>query len=498
MKSTAPVWNQGAGVSQLTLTPLASADTSYDVIVVGAGITGLTAAYLLKQAGKRVAVLEAHDLVSGVTGETTAHLTQIIDTRYYELESKFGRENARLVASSNRDAIDFIETTANALGVPHAFQRVPGFLFAEDESQRSELQKEIDACLRAGLDVQIEKVQLPFPTLLAMKLDRQGQLEPRSYCLALAAAIEGGGSHLFPHSPVKAIADGAPCTVEVAGGVTLTANSVIMATHSPLNVVLLQTKIAHYQSYVVSGPSADIRGLYWDLADPYHYIRSWNSPTGPQLIIGGADHKTGKEEDTESAFAELTAYAARFGVVVDRRWSSQVVEPVDGLPFIGRNAASKNVFVATGYSGNGMTFGTIAGKLLTDLCLERENPWAELYSATRIKPVASLGSFISENIDFPIELVKTAVEPAEAKSVDEVLPGEGKITNVDGKRMAVFRAAGGQLHIVSSLCTHLGCRVKFNSAATTWDCPCHGSQFSVDGEVLAGPATRPLERHVKD
>jgi Rieske Fe-S protein len=266
-----------------------------------------------------------------------------------------------------------------------------------------------------------------------------------------------------------------------------------MATHSPLNWLFFQTRLARYQSYAVAGPSSlSLEGLYWDLDDPYHYVRSLEVDGQQWLIVGGEDHKTGQERHTGAAFDRLAHYASKLGVSVERAWSSQVVRAADGVPMIGRNAASKRVFVATGYDGNGITYGAMAGKLLADACLGKSSQLARTVEATRFTPAASFKSFITENVDFPAYLVKDAVAGAEARSVDEVEKGDGKLVRLGGKRVAVYRDPENKLHAVSSVCTHMGCHVHFNGAEKTWDCPCHGSRFGVDGAVLQGPAVKDL------
>jgi Rieske Fe-S protein len=270
---------------------------------------------------------------------------------------------------------------------------------------------------------------------------------------------------------------------------------VILATHSPLNQVVLQTKVAQYRSYVVSGPvKQPFRGLFWDTDDPYHYTRSYTSNGSSELIVGGEDHKTGIGEHSDAPFARLTEYAERLGLEKPtRRWTSQVVEPVDGLPFIGRNASSEHVYVATGFSGNGLTFGTVAAMILRDACLGAFNPYAEIYEPSRLKPVTKLASFLAENIDYPLHLLSDALKAPTARSLDEIGKGDGKIVRVEGRRVAAYRDENGRLHTVSPICTHLGCHVAFNAAEKSWDCPCHGSRFGVDGSVLDGPAADPLE-----
>jgi len=495
MHATKPLWADPQ--FEPVFRPLDNSDLEVDVAIIGAGVTGLTSALLLKRAGQRVAVFEAREILGGVTGATTSHLTQIVDTRYHVIEEKFGREGAKLVAESSAESIKLIELIVNQLKLDCGFERVPGYLFATTKEQHDELQVELAAAIRAGVNAAAQALPpLPFPVMGSMRVDHQAQIDPRAYLVPIALEINSNGSYVFEKTPVVAIHEGSPCWLETASGPTVKAEQVIVATHSPLNVLLLQTKIAHYQSYVISGPIAERpSALLWDMDDPYHYIRTQKTRHGLQLIIGGEDHKTGQQTHTEAAFERLAQYARKFHMAPDRRWSAQVIEPVDGLPFIGRNSGSSKVSVATGFSGNGMTFGTIAAMVMTDRVLGRPNPWASLYDATRIKPLASIKSYIQENVDFPLHLVAGVLKPAEAKSLAEVKHDEGKIVMTGGKRLAVYRDLDGAVHAVSSVCTHLGCHVAFNTAEKSWDCPCHGSRFTADGEVLAGPAIRPLERH---
>ncbi len=493
MNATDPLWKTSDVPHYL---PLLSTSRSVDVAIVGAGITGLTAALLLHRAGKNVAVIEARRIGGGVTGSTSAHLTEVIDSRLQVIESKFGKQGARLAAQSSRDAIAQIEAWVSALEIDCGFRRVPGYLFTEREEQKAELHKELEACVRAGMQVNPSDLPLPLQAAGAIRFENQAQFHPMKYLTRLAQTFVAEGGVIFEDSPIIKLHEGSRCVLKTAAGNSLHSDQVILATHSPLNRVLVQTKIAHYQSYVVSGPAPAIAdGLYWDMEDPYHYIRSVEVGGARHLIVGGEDHKTGQDSDAAAAFDRLTKWSYRLGLVVDKRWSSQVVEPVDALPFIGRNAASTNVFIATGYSGNGLTFGTLAGMMLTDACLEKANPYAELYAATRMKPIASIKSYLAENIDFPLHLIGDALKPAEASSIDEVAPGEGKLVRIGMSKVAVYKSPEGKVQAVSSLCPHMGCHVAFNNAEKTWDCPCHGSRFGTDGLVIAGPALEPLAAH---
>ncbi|HYO98233.1 MAG TPA: FAD-dependent oxidoreductase [Polyangiaceae bacterium] len=467
-----------------------------DVAVVGAGITGVTAALLLKLAGKRVALVEAREVGSGVTSGTTAHLTEAVDTRYHVLESKFGKEGARLIAGSSRAAIEQVAELASRFSSDADFERLPGYLYTEHDEDVEQIQLELEAARRAGLQVELAHVPLPLPVKAGLRFDNQAQFHPTAYLSGLVSRIPGDGSHVFEQMRVLSVDEGEPCRLHFGHGPTITAERVILATHAPINRLMLQTKVAHYRSYVVSGPVEQAPyGLFWDTDDPYHYIRAQQVGYQKHLIVGGADHKTGQESDTEAPFASLSTYAERLGLRhVEHRWSAQVIEPVDGLPFIGRNALSSHVYIATGYSGNGTSFGTLAAMILRDACLDKPNPYADLYQATRMKPLASLATFLEENVDFPLHLLSDRLRPPNARSLDDIAPGEGKIVRVKGQRLAVYRDDQGSLHAVSPVCTHLGCHVAFNQVEKSWDCPCHGSRFNVDGGVIEGPALHALQK----
>ncbi len=479
--------------------PPLKSDLAVDVAIVGGGITGLTAATLLRRAGRSVAVIEAGRVAEGVSGFTTAHLTEALDRSYEDLIKDFGEGGTRLAAASGRAALSQIAALVREEGIDCDFTRLPAFQYTEDPKLLPQFEVERKAAARVGVKVSLtHNVPLPFTVAGALRFDRQAQFHPRRYLLPLALAIPGGGSHVFEQTRVVSIEDGTPCRV-VTETATVVARDVIVATHAPFDNLLVQTKIANYRSYVLAlrlKPAVEPPvGLFWDTEDPYHYIRSQTTDKGAVLLVGGEDHKTGQDEDTTERFEALLEFASRRFKVesVAYRWSAQVIEPVDGLPYIGRELNSKHVYVATGYSGTGMTLGTLAGMINTDLILGRQNPYQELYDPNRFKPRASIVDFVKENIDFPVHLVADRLKGAGALSVAGVAKGEGKIVEIAGEKTAVFRDEHGLLHAVSPVCTHLGCLVGFNNAEKTWDCPCHGSRFDKDGKVLNGPAALPLE-----
>lgn len=473
-------------------------DVTADVAIVGGGITGVTAALLLARQGKRVVLLEARSVGQGETGFTTAHLTEAIDTRYATLTRDFGRDGARCAADASRAAIDRIERFVAELGLDCDFRRLAGYLYTEREADLESLHAEHHAANEVGLETSMTRdVPLPFPTAGAVVFPRQAEVHIGAYLAGLAKAFTAAGGLLFEDTRVVSVEDGDPCVVAAESGVVRAAH-VIMASNVPLNRVFLQTKLAHYRSYAIAasvdGPR--VPGLFWDTDDPYHYIRSASVPGSDAsvLIVGGEDHKTGTTEDTDARYERLARFVAqRFPLrEVTLRWSAQIIETVDGLPFIGRNAMDTRVFVATGFSGNGLTFGTAGGMLMTDLVLGRENPWRDVFEPTRMKPIASASDFVGNNAEVGLHMVGDRLRAPEARDLSAIAPGEGKLVRVNGRRLAVYRAPAGQLHAVSPVCPHLGCLVHFNVAERSWDCPCHGSRFDVSGAVLNGPSTKAL------
>ena len=478
--------------------PRLNSNQHVEVCIVGAGMAGLTTAYLLCQAGKSVVVLDDGPLAGGITQMTTAHLVDALDDRYFELERLHGRVAARLAAESHGAAIDRIEAIAAAERIACEFARVDGYLFLAEDDKRETLEKEIAAAQRAGLrDVELlAGAPLPFDTGPCLRFPRQGQFHPLQYLAGLVRAIQREGGRIYTHSHAEHIEGGNPALV-YANTHIVTADAVVVATNAPVNDrVAIHTKQAPYMTYVIGARVR--RGvvpkvLAWDTGDPYHYIRTEPLGEDDLLIVGGEDHKSGQASDTAERHARLEEWTRRRFPIgpVEFAWGGQVMETVDYLAFTGRNPLDKdNIYIHTGDSGMGLTHATIGGMILSDLILGRENPWAELYDPRR-KTVGAAREYTAENLNVAAQYADW-LKPGEVKSAAEIPRDSGAIMRRGLHKIAVYRDEKGEAHERSAACPHLGCMVHWNGAEKTWDCACHGSRFDRHGQVINGPSNHDL------
>ena len=482
-----------------------SENITADVCIVGAGIAGMSTAYLLSREGRSVVVLDDGPIGGGMTARTTAHLTNAIDDRFSELERLHGEEGSRLAAESHTAAIDQIESIVNAEKIKCDFTRLDGYLFVPPKQSKKILEEELNAAHRAGLtEVSlVDRVPLDFYDLgPALRFPRQAQFHPLRYLTGLAEAIEAKGGRIYSATHAEKMEGGRSSKVTTSGGFSVRCNAIVVATNTPVNdLVAIHTKQAPYQTFVIAAriPRGSVpQALFWDTLDPYHYLRIQRIGRGANaydlLIVGGEDHKTGQKDDGQRRFGALERWAkTRFPMIetIEHRWSGEVMEPVDGVAFIGRNPMdAANVYIATGDSGQGMTHGTIAGMLLTDLIVGRDNPWAKLYDPDRIT-LKALPEFAKENLNVAAQYADYVL-PGDVTSVDQIKPGTGAVIARNAARIAAYRDEHGVLFERSAVCRHLGCIVNWNSLEKSWDCPCHGSRYDAHGRVLHGPANSGL------
>jgi glycine/D-amino acid oxidase-like deaminating enzyme/nitrite reductase/ring-hydroxylating ferredoxin subunit len=485
-----------------------------DICVIGGGIAGVTAAYLLGREGRDVVLIDDGPVGGGMTGRTTAHLVNALDDRYYELEKMLGQEFSRLSAESHTAAIDRIEKIVDDENLDCDFARVDGYLFLPPGGSVTDLKHELDAVHRAGLR-EVERIEhIPvgkFTTDGVLRFPRQAQFHPLKYLNGLARVTTDRGGRIFTGTRVVKVEDGDHVRIETSKGHSISAEAAIVATNCPINDrLVIHSKQAPYATYVLTlRVTREVEQvLLWDTAEtaeeekqtvgpiPYHYLRFARDSEGDVLIVGAEDHKTGQASDFEARLAKLERWTRDHfpfvGEITDH-WSGQVMEPVDGIAYIGRNPGDKNVFVVTGDSGNGMTHGTIAGILITDLICGRENPWTKLYDPSRktLQPKV-VADYVAENANVVAQL-RDYVTPGDKPGAEKIQSGEGAILREGAKKIAAYRDEEGILHKFSAVCPHLKCIVRWDGFEKTWDCPCHGSRFDALGRLLNGPAISDLE-----
>jgi glycine/D-amino acid oxidase-like deaminating enzyme/nitrite reductase/ring-hydroxylating ferredoxin subunit len=490
--------------------PALDRDLAVDVVVVGAGITGVTTAWLLQEAGCSVALLDRDRAGRADTGHTTAHLTCVTDTRLHDLVRRIGEDGAGALWHGGAVAIDQIEAIIKDLRVDCGFRRVPGFLHApiqrhaaeaRHEREREALREDAALATRVGFNAKfIEDV--PRHGVPGVQFAAQAAFDPGRYHAALLQGLAQTQCQVFEHTEVDSI-DPQSHRVTTSSGHAVDCSYVVIATHNPLagslgvvRATLFQTKVALYTSYVLGAqmPAGSVPdALFWDTSDPYEYLRIEPRNDHQLVIFGGADAKTGQQSDEQAFEALESRLLARLpDAQVTRRWMGQVIESADGLPYIGEHAPGE--FIATAFAGNGFTFGTLAAMMARDAFLGRTNPWAELLRVERKPFHGGMWRYVSENVDYPRYLLGDRLRRAHVRDLADVPLGEGRIVALKSGKCAAYRDKEGQLSLCSAVCTHLKCLVRWNAAAGTWDCPCHGSRFAVDGSVLAGPAEEPLER----
>jgi glycine/D-amino acid oxidase-like deaminating enzyme/nitrite reductase/ring-hydroxylating ferredoxin subunit len=485
--------------------PALDRDLEVEVVIAGAGITGITAAYLLSKAGVSVALVERGRVASADTSRTTAHLTYVTDQRLSHLVDKFGKDAARLFWEGGAAAIDQIWKLANETGADCEFRWLPGYLHApsdeETEKERDSLRQDAELARELGFDAQfIDSV--PNAHRCGVRFAQQASFHPRKYLAPLVSAVTGLGGHVFESTEIEEFDERAMAVR--ANGKRIHCDYLIVATHNPIMgskgpvaATLFQTKLSLYTSYVLGArlPSGTLpEALLWDTSDPYEYLRVNDRDDHQYAIFGGEDVKTGQEKDAEEVFRKLEKrLQVRLpGAAVEHRWMGQVIETADGLPYVGENREWQ--FIATGFCGNGMTLGTLSAIMARDRYLDRENPWFDLLRPDRLPFHGGLWRYVSENVDYPYYLLRDRIAGAEEGTLAELANGEAKILKWRGRKVAAYRSEEGALSVCSPVCTHLKCLVHWNDADRTWDCPCHGSRFHPDGQLLSGPAEAPLER----
>ena len=475
-----------------------------DVCVVGAGIVGVTTAYILLKQGFSVTLLDKDTFGQNETGLTSGHLSNVLDEGYTKLIELHGLEKARQAYQSHTDALELIQKIVNEESIICDLHWLDGYLFENPKQGTDFLEQEMQSLKEVGFQ-DFELLESPglFPNCgRAIRYGHQGRIHLLKYLRGLLAAIERMGGRIYMNTRVEKFEEGDSVHVISSAGFAVQAAHVAVCTNVPINNrVQIHSKEASYRSYCIAvdiPPETFPDILLWDCAEPYHYVRKIPSLTKGLdcLLVGGEDHRVGLQSLTEDPYETLHTWLSdKLGIrgEIAQKWSGQIIEPMDGLAYIGKNPGNKNIYICSGDSGHGITHGHIAAMIIRDGIQGRKSPWEKLYSPDRLNFKAS-GDFLKENLSTAYQYLDLLKLPAEQKSVRDIQPDEGCLVRQGLEPMAVYRDHEGEFHVLSAICPHAGGVVHWNQQEGTWDCPCHGSRFAGTGEVLHGPALEPLEK----
>lgn len=470
-----------------------------EVVIVGAGITGLSTALKIQQSGRSCVLVEAKEIGFGTTGGTTAHINTILDTPYYQIKNHFGEENARKVAKLTRETIDLVEKNVSKYNIDCGFSRKSAFLYSQDREQSSELNKIINSTNQAGIEIKFAPtlpIPIPFDTVAVA--EGQAQIHPGRYLMAIAKEFEKAGGIIVENCRMKEVTSENNATIVSTTKGKIAAVHVVYATHIPPGVNILHFRCAPYRSYAMAVTLQDENypdALIYDLYSPYHYFRSQESDGMKYLIVGGEDHKSGHAANTEYSFIKLESYIRKYFAVkeVAFQWSSQFFESVDGLPYIGHLPGNpENIYVATGFGGNGITYGIASSIILSELITTGKSEYQELFNPNRVKLMAGFENLVKEASDVIGVFIGRRLSIKEIEDAVELSKGEARVVKYEGISLAIYKDENGELFALNPSCPHTKCIVAWNSSEKSWDCPCHGSRFSFTGEVLNTPATKNL------
>ena len=482
--------------------PTLSEDLKVDVAIIGGGITGISCAYMLNKEGVKTAIIEADRIVQGTTGHTTAKITSQHGLIYSKIKNQMSEEFAQQYADANESAIRIIEKIAHEHQIKCDYLPQSSYIYTLQNDYIDKISDEAKVATSLGIKATfLEEMPLSFPIKGAVRFDNQAQFHPRKFLLGLAETYINNGGNIFEQSRVVDIEENEGAYVIMTNqGKKVTAKKLIIASHYPCynKPGLYFTRIHEEMSYVVAIKAKENYpgGMYIAAEESGHSLRSQMSNQGELILVGGEQHKTGQGEDTAKNYEALIDFSNKTFTVEDipYRWSTQDCMTLDGLPFVGHfTSKTPNMYIATGYGKWGMTNSIASSMILRDLIISGKSPWQDVYNPSRLTITASAKNFVVQNLNVADQLIEGKVLPVPKPT--EIKSGKGGIIEATGERAGAYRDEQGTLHVVDTTCTHMGCEVNWNSAERSWDCPCHGSRFSHAGDIIEGPAVRPLEFH---
>lgn len=496
MHKTDPIWNINS--SETNFNSL-NHDISIDVAIIGGGITGITTAQLLKDAGYNVAVLEARKIAQGTTGQSTGNLYSLTENSLQELKKKHNTEVIKRLTDARIEAIRLIRDNVDKYKIDCDLQFQTMFLFECEHAIN--IEKESKLATEIGLPIRpLNDSEFPFPYRKGMVLENQMQFNPLAYTQELGKLICGDNCQIFEDTTVLEINEEADYIFLKTIKSTIKAKYVVHASHTPKGLLpLYHSSLGPYREYGIAVKLKNgtyPQGIFWaHYKDKKYSIRSYRNELATYLICVGNMHKVGQAEDNRENVKELEEFvSSHFKVdTITHSWGGQNYKPADLLPYIGRKSKGSKQFVATGFSTDGLVYGTLAAKIITDEISEIQNQFSDLFKASRHQPVKAAGKFIKETVDVVGELLGDYFKKGEDPNVINLLPGEGKLLQYENGKFAVYKDEQGKISVLSPICPHMGCTVHFNHLEKTWDCPCHGSRFNTDGKLIEGPAFKGLK-----
>lgn len=480
--------------------PSLEEDIKVDVAIVGGGMAGITTAYLLMEQGVKVAIIEADKILQGTTAHTTAKLTSQHDLIYYKIKSKMGEEKAKQYAEANEHAISLVENIISSTKIDCDFHKSSAYVYTHQDDYIQKIQDEVETAASLGIKASyLEEIPLGFKIKAAMRFDNQARFHPLKYLLPLAKEISEKNCQIFEQTRAVKIDEGDPCSVITDRGNRVIASNIVLASHYPFHdwPGLYFSRLYPERSYVIAVKTEEKfpEGMFITAEDPGRSLRLQDYEGGELLLVGGEHHKTGQGENTIVHYENLKKFAEENFKVkeIPFRWSTQDYSTPDEVPYIGRlTSNTPNIFVATGFRKWGMTNTTVSAIIIRDLITKGGSPWEEVYSPSRFTPTASAKNFIVENANVARELITGKLEVAPGEI--DVNPGEGKVITINNKKAGVYKDDEGKLHIIDTTCKHLGCETHWNAAEKSWDCPCHGSRYTPDGDIIEGPTVKCLDK----
>lgn len=473
-------------------------DINIDAVVVGGGLSGITTAFLLKKEGLKVAVIEADRICKATSGHTTAKVTSQHTLIYDKIIKTFGKDMAQQYADANQYAIKFMEDLAKSNNIQCDFETKGAYVFTQENVNVERIKKEADAAASLGIPAKfVRDTPLPLTVLGAVLFDNQAQFHPRKYAIALADKIPGDGSYIFENTRAVDIDEGEVCTVKTAKGKKIMARHVIIASHYPfydgkgMYFAKMYPSRSYLMAFKIGGVPPD--GMFINIDTPGITLRSQSHEGEQILIFGGESHKTAHGEQTSTHYDNLRKLARKMFNIKEElyHWSAQDYYTLDEIPYVGRlTANTPNIYVATGFRKWGMTNSTAAAIIIKDLITKGQSSWSSIYSPQRGTTGTAAASFVAQNADVAYQLISGKLDNFDDDM--DIKNGEGKVVEYKGKRTGVYKDAQGKLHLLDITCTHVGCELRWNDGEKTWDCPCHGSRFKYNGDIVEGPALYPL------